>query len=611
MIKLSVVIITYNEERNIRRCLESVKDVADEIVVIDSYSEDNTENICKQYKVRFYQNRFDGYSIQKNYGIRKASYPYILSLDADEALSEKLKKSIFNIKNNWTHDAYSFNRLTNYCGKWIKFGGWYPDKKVRLWDSSKGLWGGMKVHEKVIFRTKVKIKHLKGNLLHYSYYSISDHADQGNKYSNVLAWAYYENGRNITFIELLIRSGWRFFRDYFIKMGFLSGMYGFVISVISSHEVFLKYVKLKKLLTRPFISSYKNVCFLNTNKVWGGGERWTLDTARYFRDRGYNVIIVSGKKSALYQRAIDHEFDVKEFKINQFSVLNYFKKKRFKRVLNAYNIGTLFLNLSNDFKFAAGIAKEVGVKKVIYRRAIPKPIRRRWYYKKLFKNSVDYIIANSFQTKEGILKNYRNIIDKTKIKVIYNGIPIGEEFKILQKESKTMVIGSAGRLSVEKGHMFLIRLAEKLKAEGLDFKILVAGEGKQRKILEKEIHKSGVADHVLLMGFLNDLTVFYQQIDVFVLPSIWEGFGFVLLEAMKYKLPIVAFDTGSSAEIIQDEKNGYIIPDFDLDKLTNCITNLYHNAELRKEMGEKGYSILKEKFTYSNMMNQVEELANC
>jgi len=140
MPKLSVVIITLNEEKNIGRCLESVKDIADEIVIVDSFSTDRTEEICLRYNARFIKHEFVGHIEQKNWAIEQASYLHVLSLDADEELSERLKKSILEVKGNWKHDGYYFNRLTNYCGKWIRHTSWYPARKLRLWDRSKGKW---------------------------------------------------------------------------------------------------------------------------------------------------------------------------------------------------------------------------------------------------------------------------------------------------------------------------------------------------------------------------------------------------------------------------------------------------------------------------------------
>ena len=140
MIQLSAVIITFNEERNIGRCIDSLQGIADDIVVVDSFSSDKTKEICLSKNVRFVEHAFDGHIEQKNWAITQAKHPHILSLDADEALDEVLKKSILEVKQNFTQDAYQMNRITNYCGQWIKHCGWYPDTKLRLWDSSKGYW---------------------------------------------------------------------------------------------------------------------------------------------------------------------------------------------------------------------------------------------------------------------------------------------------------------------------------------------------------------------------------------------------------------------------------------------------------------------------------------
>ena len=135
MTKLSVVIITFNEEKNIARCLASIENIADDIVVVDSFSTDKTEQICLKFKVRFIQHKFEGHIQQKNWALQHAKYPHVLSLDADEALDEKLKSQIESIKGNWIADGYTMNRLTNYCGQWIKHCGWYPDKKLNNYDN--------------------------------------------------------------------------------------------------------------------------------------------------------------------------------------------------------------------------------------------------------------------------------------------------------------------------------------------------------------------------------------------------------------------------------------------------------------------------------------------
>jgi glycosyltransferase involved in cell wall biosynthesis len=247
MVKLSVVIITFNEERNIGRCIDSVKDIADDILILDSYSTDKTEEIAKAKGARFVQHVFDGHIEQKNRAISLALYPYILSLDADEALDDVLKSEIIKVKKNWTHDGYEMNRLTNYCGKWIKHSGWYPDTKLRLWDSRKGRWTGINPHDKYEMDSNATITKLKGNILHYSYYTIHDHIKQVNYFTEIAANAYYQKGKKSSLPKILLSPVIKFIRDYFLKLGILDGYYGLIICIISSHATFIKYVKLKQL----------------------------------------------------------------------------------------------------------------------------------------------------------------------------------------------------------------------------------------------------------------------------------------------------------------------------------------------------------------------------
>jgi glycosyltransferase involved in cell wall biosynthesis len=196
MNKLSVVIITYNEEKDLGRCLQSVNNIADEIIVVDSYSTDNTELIAKSFdKVKFYKHKWEGYSGQKNYANSLASNDLVFSIDADEAVSSQLEKSIEEVKKNAVRgQAFVVKRITNYCGKWIKHSGWYPDKKLRLWFKDEGRWEG-KLHEKVVFEKLPEVKVLDGDLYHYSYHSISQHILQIDKFTTIGAAEAYEKGK--------------------------------------------------------------------------------------------------------------------------------------------------------------------------------------------------------------------------------------------------------------------------------------------------------------------------------------------------------------------------------------------------------------------------------
>ncbi len=248
MIKLSVVIITFNEEKNIARCLDSVKAVADDIVVVDSFSKDKTKEICLANGVRFVEHAFEGHIQQKNWAITQAQFPHVLSLDADEALDEKLIQSILQAKANWNKDGYYMNRLTNYCGHWVKHCGWYPDKKLRLWDSRKGEWRGINPHDKYeLFEGDKNTGYLEGDILHYSFDTIESHLKQIEYFTDISAKALFSQEKKPTFVKLYFSQVAKFIESYFLKAGFLDGKYGYEICKNSAWATKLKYRKLKKL----------------------------------------------------------------------------------------------------------------------------------------------------------------------------------------------------------------------------------------------------------------------------------------------------------------------------------------------------------------------------
>ncbi len=244
-IMLSVVIITYNEEKNIERCLKSVQGLADEIIVLDSYSKDGTEKICKQYGVKFYQHIFDGHIEQKNRAVGLCNNQHVLSLDADEALSEKLRESLLAIKENFLCEGYYMNRLTNYCGVWIKHSGWYPDKKLRLFNKQYGAWGGINPHDKYILSdSDAHTGFLDGDILHYSYYSRAEHYKQTEYFSKIAANAYFDKGKKFYWYQLIINPATKFISHYFIRKGFLDGAAGFTIARLAAWGTYLKYKQL-------------------------------------------------------------------------------------------------------------------------------------------------------------------------------------------------------------------------------------------------------------------------------------------------------------------------------------------------------------------------------
>jgi len=247
MAKISAVIITLNEELHIGKCLSSLEGIADEIVVVDSFSTDSTEEICRRFNVRFIKHKFEGYVEQKNFALSLATFPHVLSLDADEELSDELKSSILRIKDNFKYDGYIFDRMNNYCGKWMKHSGFYPDKHLRLFDKTKGRWTGPNPHDNFILNPGSRGIRLKGVLYHWYFSSFEEHLDNMNRFSTISANAYLKEGRKAGLCTAAFHMIWRFFRSFILGAGFLNGYLGYVSCSISAYTSFMKYAKLRRL----------------------------------------------------------------------------------------------------------------------------------------------------------------------------------------------------------------------------------------------------------------------------------------------------------------------------------------------------------------------------
>ena len=247
-VAISGVIITYNEEPNIARCIDSMAGVVDEIVVVDSQSTDATRSISESKGARVVERPFEGYREQKAFAVSQASNDVILSLDADEVLSDHLRNAVAKVRTQWDADGYETNRLTSYCGQWIRHGGWYPDRQIRLWDRRRGEWGGGAVHERVVMSADAKVERLHGDILHYSFPTIQSHLDTISRYSDIAAAeAYQQRKRAGILVHVILNPWFTFFNKYVLRLGFLDGYYGFVVCAFSAMANFVKYTKLRAL----------------------------------------------------------------------------------------------------------------------------------------------------------------------------------------------------------------------------------------------------------------------------------------------------------------------------------------------------------------------------
>jgi len=248
-VKLSATIVTLNEERNIARAIESLR-FADEVLVVDSGSQDRTVDVARRLGARVIEEPWRGYAGQKNFAAQAAAHDWILSIDADEAVNEELEGEILALKQDGPRfNAYTMPRLAQYCGRWIRHGGWYPDRKIRLYRRGFAEWQGAFVHESV--KTTHPVGQLNGHLLHFTCGSLSEHVRTVDKYTTLAARELAERNQPVPLTRLTLDPAWTIFRTYILRRGFLDGPQGIAIAWMAGLYTFLKYAKAREPHANP------------------------------------------------------------------------------------------------------------------------------------------------------------------------------------------------------------------------------------------------------------------------------------------------------------------------------------------------------------------------
>lgn len=245
-IQISGSIIAHNEEAKIEGCIKSMLEVCDEVVVLDSFSSDDTVDLARSLGAVVYQRSFTGHIEQKNAAVAKTSFDWILSLDADEQLSDELATSILKFKEHPEYTAYRFNRLNNFCGKWIRHGTWYPDRKVRLWRKDMGAWGGENPHDKVVLKPGATTGFLKGDILHYTASNRQEWKAQIENFSSIQAENLKQENFRPNVFHHYFKPSFRFFQSYILNLGILDGKEGMEIALGQAKLVQRRYEKLAR-----------------------------------------------------------------------------------------------------------------------------------------------------------------------------------------------------------------------------------------------------------------------------------------------------------------------------------------------------------------------------
>lgn len=356
----------------------------------------------------------------------------------------------------------------------------------------------------------------------------------------------------------------------------------------------------------------KTICFFNSNRAWGGGEKWHFTTAREFQHRGFKTFLITNLNSELAKKAKQERLNFYPYHVTNLSFLNPIKIFSLRNFFRRHQVDTIVMNLPSDLKLAGIAAKLAGVKKIIYRRGMPHALRGSILNKFLVNHVLTHLVVNSEEIARSLTSGNESWFPKNKIVLIHNGVdtklPLPLDKKLYHKEEKEIVIGNAGRLTAQKGQKYLIQMADLLKKDGLKFKLLIAGEGELHTELQKMISEHQLDNEVTLLGHVQDMSSFMNSLDIFVFPSLFEGSANTLIETLHHRIPSVAFNISSNPEIIEHQKNGLLAKPFDAQDLSAQVLNLIQSPELREQFKLNGEQMIKEKFDSKKNLDILQKI---
>lgn len=354
----------------------------------------------------------------------------------------------------------------------------------------------------------------------------------------------------------------------------------------------------------------RKICFFNTAQAWGGGEKWHFDVSHHLHTQGHQVLVIAHSQGILLQKLLQANIPCQGITLNNLSFLNPIQHQKIIAILKKGAFETIIMNLPRDVKIAGPCAQKAQVERIIYRRGSAIPIKNTCLNRYYFKNSITEVLANSQATKKTIRANNPNLFSEEKITVIYNGIATNQLLSQYpsapSSPKKEFILLTLGRLEQQKNHVFLLHLAKIIKTQNLPYKIVIGGAGRLQSQLETLIRQLDVADVVSLKGFITNTIDFITQADIFVLPSLWEGFGYVLAEAALCQKPTIAFNLSSNPELVIHEKTGYLVPVNDTKVFLDKVNHLYKHPNKRREMGRAAAARTRLHFDQKQQLQKLE-----
>jgi glycosyltransferase involved in cell wall biosynthesis len=356
-----------------------------------------------------------------------------------------------------------------------------------------------------------------------------------------------------------------------------------------------------------------NLLFINSITIYGGGEVWMITAMKEFIRKGYNVTFVCKNDAAIINHSI--EAGIETIPINISGDLNPVTIFKLNNIFKKKSINIVIANTGKDLRLSGMASLFLKDIKVIARQGIDYPLKNNFWYKVAYKKLAERIVANSEATKTTMLKSAPWLIAE-RVKVIYNGINpelYKQEYtKNLRNEfgfdENDFVIGFVGRLSVQKGVQYALDAFKSVIEKCSNIHLLICGDGELRGDVEKFVSENKLESKIHLAGFRKDIPDIMKTIDVLLTPSLWEGFGIVLIEAMASGKACIAADTSSIPEIVEDGVNGFLVPPKDSQSIADSLIIMISDPQLVHQMGQVGIKTVNNKFTIDKMIKEYEKL---
>jgi glycosyltransferase involved in cell wall biosynthesis len=356
----------------------------------------------------------------------------------------------------------------------------------------------------------------------------------------------------------------------------------------------------------------RSICLFNSNQAWGGGEHWFLTHALHLAGRGWRVCAVTHESSELGERLSRHpHIPLLRLPIGNLSFLSPWTLARLTAFFRRHTVRSVILALPSDLKAGGIAARLAGVPDIIFRRGLALATRDTLLNRFLFRRVMTKLLCNSEHTRDMVLSANPNLIPRERTFVVHNGLdlPLFDDLPaepLLPRQGQEMVIGCAGRLTEQKGHVYLIEAMAILRQRGIHARVLLAGTGALEGELRAHVQRLGLEAHFHFLGFVDEMKRFYAAVDIFALPSLWEGFGYVLTEAMSMRLPVVAFATSNIPEVVVHEETGLLVPVRDVEALADSLERLVRDQDLRTRLGHAGRRRVETHFTLAKTMQELE-----